>query len=275
MKKHYIWILLLGLLTLAADTLPPCEGKCIAEPRPDDAPLAPALTQTNPAVGWSVTETGTDSDPLAAFGRRPIDEPRIIPAGGEYQDPSRPNPHYGIDYTYPEAFLNNIPQPIYPIGPGVVTAVHTCPTCWANSTEQWGKLRTGTIEPINNFGFGALVVVEHPYNEQVSFYSLYAHLRQIEVVVGQVVDSDTQLALLGGSGDVAAPHVHIEIRFGLPSRFWGADFSHWEVARRWTQTAYETPVFLLYPEHHIPFTKVLERWIQEQYPAAIAQEENQ
>jgi hypothetical protein len=162
MKIRWYYLILWALLSLAATTPPPCEGSCIAAPRPDDAPPAAPLSQPNPALGWSVVETGSANDPLAAFGRRPIDQPRIIPAGGEYQDPSRPYPHYGIDYTYPEAFLNGIPQPVYPIGPGVVTAIHTCPLCWANSTEQWGKLRTGTIEPINNFGFGALVVVEHP-----------------------------------------------------------------------------------------------------------------
>jgi hypothetical protein len=263
MKRSWIigWLCMAVFLLTAFEERPAdCYKNC-----PELSPPA-GMPQDNPALNWSVVETGTEVDPLAAFGRRPIDEPRLIPQGGNYEDPERDGPHYGIDYTYPEMFLNDIPQPIYPIGPGIVTAVHTCPTCWANGTEKWGRLRTGTIEPINNFGFGAVVIVEHPYNEDVSFYTLYAHLREIQVHVGQRVDSETQLALLGGSGDTAAPHVHMEVRIGSPGAFWGANFNKLEDVRRWLNIRHETPLFLLYAEHHVPFTKVLERWVLEEAP---------
>lgn len=262
----YRWLFFgIAFLTVAFISDPhECYKACIDDETQDRPPQS--VTQPNPAASWSVTETGTENDPFAAFGRRPIDEPRIIPYGGWYDDPDRGTPHYGLDYTYPEYFLNDIPQPIYPIGPGVVTAVHTCPTCFAYSEEKWGRLRTGILEPLNNYGFGAMVLIEHPYNEFVSFYSLYAHLRDVEVSMGQMVDSDTQLALMGASGDVAAPHVHIEIRMGLPGAFWGADLNNLQTMRRWLQLRHETPVFLLYPEHHLPFEQVLLRWIAEDYP---------
>ena len=112
-----------------------------------------------------------------------------------------------------------------------------------------------------------MVIVEHPYNEDVSFYSLYSHLREISVHVGQQVDSETQLALLGGSGDVAAPHVHLEIRYGPPGLFWGANFNQLEPVRLWLQQPVETPVFLLYDIHHVPFTRVLEAWVRQQQAA--------
>lgn len=147
------------LLSAAFDhNLPDCYADCL------DIDPRPPISQTNPAEGWSVIDLGTESDPLAPFGRRPIDEPRIIPQGGNYKDTNRQYPHYGIDYTFPEMFLNDIPQPIYPIGPGVVTALHTCPKCWAYHTGRWGQYRTGDIRPDNNFGYGALLIVEHPYN---------------------------------------------------------------------------------------------------------------
>lgn len=255
------WLVGLALLLVAFDYPPAiCYKNCspIVSPAP--------LTQINPALDWSVVETGTELDPLAAFGRRPIDEPRLIPQGGNYQDPARDGPHYGIDYTFPELFLHDIPQPIYPIGPGIVTALHPCATCWAGNAEKWGRLRTGSIEAVNNFGFGAVVMIEHPYNADVSFYSFYAHLREIQVSLGQRVDSETVLALLGASGDTAAPHVHMEIRVGPPGAFWGANFSDYETVSRWARSYVETPLFLLYAEHHVPFTKVLERWVLEQAP---------
>lgn len=261
----------LSLLLLSATGFMELPHTCVRN-CPDPEEPTPPLTQANPAAGWSVTETGTEQDPFAAFGRRPIDEPRLIPQGGNYMDENRDGPHFGIDYTFPEQFLHSIPQPVYPIGPGIVTAVHPCLICWARSEERWGRLRTGLLEPANNFGFGALVVIEHPYNEYVSFYSLYAHLREVRVSVGQQVTSETQLALLGASGDVAAPHVHIEIRIGLPGQFWGANFSNLYVMRRWTQMRVDTPVYLFYPEHHVPYAKELELWVDEEYPIAVQQD---
>jgi hypothetical protein len=260
-------IMLMALTTAADQSSHTCYHNC---PPPQEPPSA--ISQKNPASGWSIIETGTESDPLAAFGRRPIDEPWIIPYGGNYLDPNREGQHFGIDYTFPEKFLYNIPQPVYPIGPGVVTAIHTCPQCYVGDPQEWsrwGQRRTGAIDDRNNYGYGAVVVVEHPYNEFVSFYSLYAHLRDIAVSVGQRVDSNTQLALLGASGDVAAPHVHLEIRYGLPGLFWGADFSRLEVLRRWLEQRHDTPVFLLYAEHHIPFTRALDRWVEEEYPLQV------
>jgi murein DD-endopeptidase MepM/ murein hydrolase activator NlpD len=262
------WLAVLAILTTAADYPSEiCYQNC---PPRQKSPAG--IAQGNPAIGWSVVETGTETDPLAAFGRRPIDDPWIIPAGGDYLDPDRGGQHFGIDYTFPEKFLNNIPQPVYPIGPGIVTAVHTCPQCYVGDPQEWsrwGQRRTGTIDDRNNYGYGAVVIIEHPYNEFVSFYSLYAHLRDIRVSVGQRVDSDMPLALLGASGDVAAPHVHLELRYGLPGLFWGADFSHLEVLRRWLEQRHDTPVFLLYAEHHIPFTRALDRWVEEEYPLQI------
>ncbi|MFP4321150.1 MAG: M23 family metallopeptidase [Anaerolineales bacterium] len=254
----FLW----GLFGLLLVAFVPWSDACTEDCPPP--PERPPDTQPNPAIGWTVTDTGTPDNLLAAFGRRPLDEPWIIPFGGDYQDPDRGRPHYGIDYTFPELFYQRTPQPVYPIGPGVVTALHACPSCWAFSTDpewaDWGRLRTGALNADNLYGFGAIVVLEHPYNEAVSFYTLYAHLRDIRVWRGQIVTSEQPLGLMGASGDVAAPHVHLEVRIGAPGLFWGADFSQPGVIRRWTELRHITPVYLLFEHHHIPFTRELELW---------------
>jgi|GEM_PF-7124792 len=270
MRYHLFFLASFAIFTVGFISDPEaCYTDCIDDEATDVIRPEIIPTQPNPALAWSVVDTGTDGDPFAAFGRRPIDEPRIVPFGGFYQDPDRSTPHYGIDYTYPEAFLNFVPQPIYPIGPGIVTTVHTCPSCFAFNTGQWGLLNTGQLEALNNYGFGAMVIIEHPVNEFVSFYSMYAHLREIDVSMGQQVDSDTQLALLGGSGVVQAPHVHMEIRIGLPDQFWGSDLNNIVVMRRWLELRHETPVFLLFPEHHNPFMAVLNLWVEQEYPLQV------
>lgn len=126
MRYHLFFLASFAIFTVGFISDPEaCYTDCIDDEATDVIRPEIIPTQPNPALAWSVVDTGTDGDPFAAFGRRPIDEPRIVPFGGFYQDPDRSTPHYGIDYTYPEAFLNFVPQPIYPIGPGIVTTVHT------------------------------------------------------------------------------------------------------------------------------------------------------
>ncbi len=249
---------LFAFLTTAFDFIPP---DCYKEKCPDELGDPPIITQPNPAAGWSVVETGTEIDPLAAFGRFPIDEPRFVPPGGDYQDPTRDGPHFGMDYNYPQHYFDGINQPIYPVGPGVVTVVNPCAACWAEAEGRWGQIRSA--RPEHNAGFGAVVIIEHPYNEEVSFYSLYAHVREIRVHVGQIVDSNVQIGLLGHSGDAAAPHIHIEFRYGRPGQFWCANFNRKEVVQRWLEMWYHTPHYLFNPANHLPYTAILERWAAE------------
>ena len=125
------WLLLIGLLCLTAAFIKN-PHECIDDcPYPENP--SPPVKLHYLTGDWSVTETGTDADPLAAFGRRPIDDPWFIPLGGNYLDPARSTPHYGIDYTYPDYWSVGIPQPVYPVGPGIVVAVTTCPLCRASS----------------------------------------------------------------------------------------------------------------------------------------------
>jgi hypothetical protein len=84
------------LLIISATAMIFLPEECVRN-CPEPSSPAPPITQINPSEGWSVIETGTERDPLAAFGRRPIDEPRIIPQGGNYLDDNREFEHYGID----------------------------------------------------------------------------------------------------------------------------------------------------------------------------------
>lgn len=62
--------------------------------------------------------------------------------------------------------------------------------------------------------YGNLIVVEHEEGRQTR----YAHLESIQVNVGQQVEAGGSLGTVGTTGkpDLAAPHLHFEVRYNSP-----------------------------------------------------------
>jgi murein DD-endopeptidase MepM/ murein hydrolase activator NlpD len=88
--------------------------------------------------------------------------------------------HHGIDYA------GKLGSPIYVTGAGTVEKVK-----------------------YSNKGYGNEVVVNHGYG----YKTRYAHLHEILVKKGQVVNRGDILATLGNSGRSTGPHLHYEVLF--------------------------------------------------------------
>lgn len=88
--------------------------------------------------------------------------------------------HTGIDFTAP------LGTPIYATGNGVVTRIQ--------------RDRTG---------YGTFLVVDHGYG----YETLYAHLRDYSVSVGDKVTKGQKIATVGNTGTSTAPHLHYEVRY--------------------------------------------------------------
>ncbi|TVQ44548.1 MAG: M23 family metallopeptidase [Saprospirales bacterium] len=88
--------------------------------------------------------------------------------------------HTGIDFTAP------LGTPIYATGNGVVTRIQ--------------RDRTG---------YGTFLVVNHGYG----YETLYAHLRDYSVEVGDEVTKGQKIATVGNTGTSTAPHLHYEVRY--------------------------------------------------------------
>lgn len=56
--------------------------------------------------------------------------------------------------------------------------------------------------------FGNLVKIKHPNGR----YSLYAHLKQVLVKKGDVVDEKTKIGIMGDTGNAYGTHLHFEVR---------------------------------------------------------------
>lgn len=91
-----------------------------------------------------------------------------------------PKMHYGLDFT------SNRGTPVRVTGDGKVTKVK--------------KARSG---------YGNHVVVDHGYG----YKTLYAHLQDIEVRVGEKLKKGERLGTVGSTGTSTAPHLHYEVHY--------------------------------------------------------------
>lgn len=61
----------------------------------------------------------------------------------------------------------------------------------------------------SNWGYGLAVVISHG-----PFFTLYAHLSQVNVSCGQVVNAGQTIGAVGSTGQSSGPHLHFEILYG-------------------------------------------------------------
>ena len=79
-------------------------------------------------------------------------------------------------------------------------------------------------EPRGSSGYGHWVMLEHTNGER----TIYAHLDQVTVALGQTVDQAAQLGTVGNTGNSFGAHLHFEERSGntvLPPYFAGTAFT--------------------------------------------------
>lgn len=113
--------------------------------------------------------------------------------------------HHGVEFVNPEG------TPIQAVGDGtvVVAGGDQQPACGEGGNELCGA------EP--DF-YGNLVVLQldQPVDGQ-PLYALYGHMRDVEVQVGQHVETGDRLGTIGMTGVALGPHVHLEVRLGVNS----------------------------------------------------------
>lgn len=103
-------------------------------------------------------------------------------------------PHHGVEFNVPynSAIL--------------AAAAGTVRVAGSDSDEVVG--------PHTNF-YGNLVVIEHDFQYAgQALFTLYGHLNEVQVSVGQQVAAQEVLGLSGATGVADGPHMHFEVRLG-------------------------------------------------------------
>jgi len=100
-------------------------------------------------------------------------------------------PHHGVD------FPNASGTPVMAAADGTVVFA--------------GSDRTTPISPRLNT-YGNAVVIRHQYQGH-PLYSVYGHLSQIDVTIGQEVRTGEKIGEVGATGAAIGSHLHFEVRF--------------------------------------------------------------
>jgi murein DD-endopeptidase MepM/ murein hydrolase activator NlpD len=180
----------------------------------------------------------TDAPPLlptATIGAMQLFFPTVIPAkGAEYRPPLYPIPwalssydHFYLsspiaasypgdpewDYRYGGVFFApdiihtgvDLPAPrgtdVLAAGPGTVV--------WAGI-----GLYTGSSDNVKD-PYGLAVAIRHDFGYQgEQLYTIYAHMDEVDVVVGQWLETGDVVGNVGSTGTTTGPHLHFEVRLG-------------------------------------------------------------
>ena len=68
--------------------------------------------------------------------------------------------------------------------------------------------------------YGKAIVIEHSFKYQgEALFTLYAHLDEILVKVGESIQSGQKIGLMGKTGKTTGPHLHFEVRVGKNEYF--------------------------------------------------------
>lgn len=233
-------IFLIGILILLSG----CG--LFASPEPDTGPdlALPGSPDLQPAAVPLSTSTPTpvcpNLDCLVVTPQPPLDEPlrlELPPPGDEPVSAWRPplypvpwalNPYDHFYFVRPIAADEvNWPLARYRYG-GVFFAdvTHTgvdipakpgTPVLAAGpGTIIWAGWGLFSGDPRNERDpYGLAVVIRHDFgHEGQTLFTAYAHMRQVDVALGQWVDAGQYLGEVGDTGYTTGPHLHFEVRIG-------------------------------------------------------------
>lgn len=203
------FICALAPFTLASDNKThgnPSQAFVTSTPTP---PIQAFATQTPTAITLLAEVTEEEVTPEVAFQiphfvmERPIEQ--------------REGMVYWVDRTYPYGATQFGMREVH-LGVEFVNPRHTAILAVADGIVYYaGTDAEVVVGPRPNY-YGNVLIVQHdfisPEGERV--YSVYGHLQNINVEVGQAVKMGQTIATIGDSGIAIGPHLHFEVRVGDP-----------------------------------------------------------
>ncbi|PWH19705.1 MAG: hypothetical protein DDG59_02015 [Anaerolineae bacterium] len=234
-SNRSLWaLLLIGALIGCSSPVfaPPAQVE--ATPLPPNHPSAtPAPTQlVASAIAVSAQELHLDaalplSDPYSFIVQQPITDTVAEWRPPLYPTPWIPTPYDHFlfsrpvladrkvwaleDYRYGGVFFRNVVHTGIDIPLKVGTPIYAA----GDGRVAWSGygLMSGEYNPDDPYGLA--VVIRHDFGyEGQTLYTVYGHLSETTLVVGQPIKSGEVVGLSGATGKVTGPHLHFEVRIG-------------------------------------------------------------
>jgi murein DD-endopeptidase MepM/ murein hydrolase activator NlpD len=120
------------------------------------------------------------------------------------------------DYRYGGVFFENV------VHTGIDIPVEKGTPVLASGSGKvtWAGYGLYYLEERLDDPYGLAVAVKHDFGYQgETLYTVYGHLDQVDVVVGQIVQAGDRLGLSGDTGRTTGPHLHFEVRVGKNNFF--------------------------------------------------------
>ena len=251
MKPVFVSQFLLSIIFLAAcsPSITPTVSPPISQSSEPTITAPPSLPSSTPEITLAlpsetpIPPSATEPPlllPTATIGAMQLFFPTVIPVeGAEYRPPLyptpwalKPNDHFYFaapiaasypgdpiwDYRYGGIFFGpdiihtgiDLPAPrgvdVLAAGPGTVV--------WAGI-----GLYSGSKSELDD-PYGLAVAIRHDFGyKDQPLYTVYAHMEEVEVIVGQWVNTGAILGHVGSTGFTTGPHLHFEVRLG-ENDFW-------------------------------------------------------
>lgn len=122
-----------------------------------------------------------------------------------------PDYRYGGIYFGPEVVHTGV-DIAAPAGSAVIAA--------ADGKVVWAGYGLFSVEGNMQDPYGLAVAVRHDFGYKGKrLYTIYAHMRAVNVVTGQQVKTGDPLGEVGETGHATGPHLHFEVRLGRNNFF--------------------------------------------------------
>lgn len=223
-----VMILLAACGPVAPVPLPPPTAAATARPSPTVAPVTPTAAATAPPAA---TATPPPSPTSARTATRPraTAAPTATAAPAPTFTPPPPPPILAGEHLFLQRPVAGDPawtDKSYPYGStrGGVLRPHTGVEFGVAAGTPVLAAAGGTVVvagddsqtaygPQTNF-YGNLVIIETAGEDGTPIFTLYGHLSEVHVTVGQAVAAGDVIGLSGASGVADGPHLHFEVRVG-------------------------------------------------------------
>lgn len=186
-----------------------------ATPEPEishtPSPVPPTLEFSIPPIGKTINAW-----------RPPVYPVPWIPSPQDHFYFNNPIAAFSIDeafstYSYGDVFFEDVVHTGIDIPGDIGTPVLVAGDGKVIYAGQ-GVYRGGN--EIHDDPYGKAIVIEHSFLYQgEALFTLYAHLDEIQVSVGDPVKSGQQIGLMGNTGKTTGPHLHFEVRVGKNEYF--------------------------------------------------------